>query len=455
MVKKRSSTKKTAERWLEDNPSIDHVMAAVADINGCFRGKRLPKTQAAKALSGSLRMPVSTLGVDIWGLDVLENGQVFETGDADGRLEPTERGLLPMPWTEPAGAFLPLWMATDDGQPYEGDPRRALSALVERFRHRGLTPVVATELEFYLVEFEEGGPKPPRSQLSGADLVGEGVLSVEDLDAFGPFLSDVYAACEAQAIPADAAISEGGSGQFEINFHHVDDPLKAADDALFFKRLVKAIARKHRLAATFMAKPYHNRAGNGFHLHFSLLDKEGRNVFDDGGDRGSLLLRQAVGGMIQAMEASALLFAPHQNSYRRLQKESHAPVALSWGYDNRTTAIRIPGGAPAARRIEHRVAGADANPYLVMAAVLGAALAGIKSKIEPPAPIKGDAYSADLPCLPPDWGAAIRAFEESDIMEDILNPMLNTMIVTCKRQEMARFAADISSFEYRSYLDAV
>ncbi len=455
MAKSGTSGQEATARWLADNPAIGHVTAAVADINGALRGKRLPRSQVEKAMKGGLRMPFSTLGVDVWGCDVLGNAQVFETGDGDGVLQPTERGMLPVTWVEPSTALLPLWMANEDGSSYAGDPRRMLSNVVERFRHHGLTPVTATELEFYLVDPQKKHPRPPRSPVSGERLTFDGVLSADELDAFGAFMADVYAACAAQDIPADAAISENGCGQFEINFRHVADPLRAADDALFFKRLVKGIARRHDLRASFMAKPYGDRSGSGFHVHFSLLDETGRNVFDNGGDEGSEMLRHAVGGLLAALSESTLLFAPHLNSYRRLRKGTHAPVGLAWGYENRTTAIRIPGGPVAARRIEHRVAGADANPYLVMAAVLGAALLGIERQMAPPDPTAGNAYAQDLPSLPPDWASATAAFEDGDLIGDILNPTLLGMIAACKRQEIERFAAEIGEFEYQSYLDVV
>ena len=184
------------------------------------------------------------------------------------------------------------------------------------------------------------------------------------------FLSDIYKACELQNIPADAAISENGCGQFEINLLHVDDPLKAGDDAIFFKRIVKSVARKHGMIASFMAKPYGEESGSGLHVHFSLLDSDGNNVFDDNGESGTDLLKYAVNGLISAMPESMLIFAPHYNSYRRLTPGTHAPTSAGWGYENRTAAIRIPGGDSKARRIEHRVAGADANPYLVLASIL-------------------------------------------------------------------------------------
>lgn len=444
-----------AMEWLANNPKAGHVIAAVCDINGMFRGKRLPVAQIEKALQGGVRMPLSTLGVDVWGCDVLGNAQVFETGDADGILYPTERGIVPITWTDRATALLPLWMANEDGSAYAGDPRRALADVVERFRRHGLTPVTATELEFYLVDPKKARPRPPKSPASGERLAFDCVLSADELDAFEPFLEDVYAACDAQGIAADAAISENGCGQFEINLLHVADPLRAADDALLFKRLVKAVARKHGLAASFMAKTYGDQSGNGLHVHFSLVDDAGRNVFDDGSDDGSELLRHAVGGLIAAMTETALLFAPHSNSYRRLRKGTHAPVAMAWGYENRTTAIRIPGGSPKARRIEHRVAGADANPYLVMAAILGAALIGIERELTPPDPTEGDAYALDLPSLPPDWASAIAQFQTGALIRNILNPTLHDMITACKRQELERFAAHVTEFEYRTYLEAI
>ncbi|MGH1483162.1 MAG: glutamine synthetase family protein [Geminicoccales bacterium] len=442
-------------RWLEDSPAIDHVTAAAADINGILRGKRLPRNQVEKAFKGSLRMPLSSVGVDIWGSDVLGNAQVFETGDADGVLQPTERGILPVTWTKQPTALLPLWVANEDGSAYAGDSRRVLANIVERFHSAGLTPVTATELEFYLVDPKKNRPRPPKSAISGERLAFNGVYSADELDAFGPFLRDLYAGCEAQGIPADAAIAENGCGQFEINLLHVADPLRAADDALFFKRLVKGVARRHGLAASFMAKPYGDQSGSGFHVHFSLIDKNGRNVFDNGGVDGTDILHHAVGGLLAAMAESTLLFAPHLNSYRRLRKGTHAPVAPAWGYENRTTAIRIPGGAPVARRIEHRVAGADANPYLVMAALLGAALIGIERQMRPADPIEGDAYALDLPCLPTDWPSAMAAFEAGKLATEILNPTLHKMITACKRQEMERFAAHVTDFEYQSYLDVV
>ncbi len=445
----------TALTWLESRPDITSLRAAVCDLNGILRGKRVPVAQASKVLEGQMRMPYSITALDIWGEDVAGNPLVFEKGDVDGYCEPTGRGFLPMSWLGSPTALMPLWMLKEDDTPFMGDPRRALAAVCDRFKALGLTPVVATELEFYLVDTTGEVPTPPKSPVTHKFLDGDGALSIDDLDHFEAFFTDVYAACDAHGVPVDSAISENGGGQFEINLLHVADPLKAADDALYFKRFVKGIARKYDLAASFMAKPFLDRAGNGFHVHFSLLDRDGRNVFDSGTPEGSEVMHHAVGGLLDSMRASALIFAPHRNSYRRLQPNAHAPTDVCWGYETRNAAVRIPGGSNAARRIEHRVAGADANPYLVLAAILGAALEGMERRMTPPDPmVTTDDVSAGA-TLPMDWKLAMEAFERSNRIAHIFDPILREGFLGMKKQELQRFSQQISPFEHETYLETV
>ncbi len=443
--------------WLRQQPDIENVFACICDLNGTLRGKRVDVEQVGKVLEGDVRMPLSLAGLDIWGEDIEASALVFETGDADGICKYTGRDILPINWTTRPTALIPLWLHEEDGTPFTGDPRHALKAVVDRFAARGLKPVVATELEFYLVDPSETTPQPPLSPVTGRRLDSDGALSLDELEHFDAFLNEVYAACQAQGIPADTAISENGAGQFEINMRHIDDALRAADDAVLFKRLVRGIARKHGFAATFMAKPYGNRAGSGFHVHFSLLDENGRNVFDNGGAEGSGLLLNAVAGLLETMQENALVFAPHENSFRRLLPGMHAPSSVAWGYENRTVAVRIPGGPPSARRIEHRVAGADANPYLVVASVLGGALLGLENAWQPAEPVTGDAYSVykDLPHLPLDWASAIQAFHTGPNVSRIYSARLQRMLVDCKRQEQFRFNRQVTEFEYHSYLETV
>ncbi|MDP5349955.1 MAG: glutamine synthetase family protein, partial [Paracoccaceae bacterium] len=334
------------KNWLRKHPEVRTIRVAAADLNAQARGKRVPTRYADKVVEDGTRFPLSVLNLDIWGEDIDDSPLVFETGDADGVLKPTERGFMPMPWLEAPTALLPIWMFREDGRPYEGDPRHALRAVVDRYKSRGLTPVVAVELEFFLIDDSGRKLQVPVSPRSGKRRKAAETLSIRALDAFDTFFTDLYEACEAMDIPADTAISEAGLGQFEVNLMHCDDALRAADDAWLFKMLVKGLARRHGFAASFMAKPYEDYAGSGLHTHFSVLNTEGRNIFDDGGPLGTDLLRHAVAGCLNAMAGSTLIFAPHWNSYDRLVPDAHAPTGICWGYENRTAAVRIPSGSP-------------------------------------------------------------------------------------------------------------
>ncbi len=420
------------------------IRAAICDLNGVWRGKLMPASQLDKVLQGSLRMPYSVPAIDIFGEDVADSPLVFNSGDADCLCLPTARGALPELWQSGAAQFVPVVMAEEDGTPSSIDPRQILAAVAGKLAARGLTPVMAVEMEFYLVK---PGPVPPQAEAQ--------MLAIDNVDEHAAFFEAVYAACAAYGIPADAAISEGGAGQFEINLLHGPDPLEAADNAVFFKRIVKGMAKAQGLEASFMAKPYLGQSGSGLHVHFSLLDATGNNVFDDGTEAGSETLRHCVKGLLDLMPASTLIFAPHLNSYRRLTPNSHAPTGIGWGYENRTSAIRIPGGSAKARRIEHRVAGADANPYLLLAVLLAGVLEGLERGENPPAATEGNAYEAGLPQLPADWAAAILSFEGSAALKGQLNPQFVETFTAMKRQEFDRFAQRMSDFEVSTYLTTV
>ncbi|WP_308916399.1 glutamine synthetase family protein [Jannaschia sp. LMIT008] len=441
--------------WLLENPDIHSVRAAACDLNGQARGKRFPRRTAAKLEQDGTRFPFSILNLDIWGEDIADSPLVFESGDADALLKPTGRGYVPMPWLGTPTALLPLWMYHDDGRPFAGDPRHALAAVLARYAKHGLTPVVATELEFYLVDDSAAQLRMPVSPVSGKRRPGSQTLAMKQLDSFDAFFTEIYDACDAMDIPADAATSETGLGQFEINLMHQPDALKAADDAWLFKLLLQGLARRHAMAASFMAKPYPDHSGNGFHIHFSVLDAEGDNVFDDGTAQGSDLLRHAVAGCLAAAPASTLIFAPHANSYDRMVPGSHAPTGLAWGYENRTAAIRIPSGANAARRIEHRIAGGDVNPYLTIAVILAAALQGIEDAADAPRPVTGNAYGMDLTRIPGTWADALDRFTTDPWTERLLPRLLIDNLARTKRQEM-RGIAELDEAEVTAlYLDVV
>lgn len=429
----------------------------VSDLNGTLRGKRLPLASADKILKDGFKMPSSSMGVNIWGDDVPSNGLVFETGDSDAWCYAVDKQPVPVTWQEGGHCQMMAMMWNPDSSPFLADPRQVLAQVVERYKALGLTPVVATEYEFYLMDAASKTANQPVNAkgLRTGRFEGSHVYSVDELDSFRAVMADIRAACEAQGVPADSVTSECGYGQFEMNLNHVADSLLAADHGVLYKRIVKGVAQKHGLLASFMAKPYGDKSGNGLHVHFSILDQDGNNIFNDGTEAGTPILRHAVAGLLEAMPQSLLFFAPHLNSYRRLRPETHAPIFVNWGYENRTTSVRIPESPPIARRIEHRVSGADANPYLVIAAVLAAALHGIENKLEPVDPSEGNSYESDSPELPTQWLDAIRCLENSELMRSLLGNLVVDVFTAVKRQELSQLAEYVSDVEYETYLGMV
>ena len=427
---------------------------AACDLNGRMRGKRVPGAYAAKLADGTVRMPLSACNLDIFGADIENSPLVFETGDADGILLPTGRGPVAQPWLDVPQPLVPMAMHHEDATPFAGDPRHALVAVLARYAARGWRVIAATELEFTLVDDSGAALAPVRDPATGRPVDRPDVLSMAQLDSFDAFLSDLYRCCGDMELPAQTATCEVGLGQFEVTLSH-QDALRAADDTWLFKRLIRRLARRHGFAATFMAKPFAEDAGNGMHFHFSVLDAAGRNVFDDGGYTGTAVLHHALAGCLGAMRDSTLLFAPHANSYDRLVPGAHAPTAICWAFENRTAALRVPGGPPRARRIEHRVPGGDTNPYLTLAVILGAAMTGIEDAAPPPAPITGNAYDLGLPQLALDWRGAIDTFEGSQIMTRIFAPELIGNLVLTKRQEWDRMRRRPDAEHWKTYLETV
>lgn len=440
----------------QDVPATDkagdrYALAAICDMNGIFRGKRVPRAKLAKLGTEGIRMPLSSVGVDIWGTDVAGTRLTLERGDLDGICEATGRAALDLGFSGAGGLLLPMWMKKEDGAPYFADGRRLLVDVLARFDRVGLTPVVATEVEFYLIDPTEAHPAPARGSASSPSRHADNIYSLAELDEFALFLDEVYAMAAANGIAVDAAIAEGAPRQFEFNLQHKADALRIADDTLFFKQIIRSAARRHGHLASFMAKPYPDHAGNGLHVHFSVLDRDGRNIFDDGTERGSDAMLHGVGGLLAAMAEMTLVFAPHLNSYRRLAPGGLAPTTVAWGYENRTAALRIPAGPHAARRIEHRVAGTDANPYLVLAAILGAVLDGIENRIAPGAPVGSNSHEVAAPTLARDWRQALDWFRASERAARLLQPEFVTAFAACKQQEQDVFAARVTDFEIETY----
>ena len=449
----RNTSRPIIPEKVKNKPSFDSVRLAVCDLNGILRGKRFPLHSVEKLIKNGSRMPLSTSCIDIWGTDLNDSPFLFDSGDADGIVTPTGTGLIPVNWLERSTAILPCWMTDDQNRPSRIDPRQILNGVLENYATLGLTPIIAFELEFYLLDASSEKPIVSKNPMTKNRLLNTSVLSIDELDSFENFFSDICIACKNHNIPSDTVISENGVGQFEINLTHTAKSLVAADHALYFKRIVRGVAQKHSLKASFMAKPFLNSAGNGMHLHVSVIDTAGDNIFDNKSPSGTKVLKNAVGGLLNSLHESTLIFAPHLNSYRRLKPGSHAPTSICWGYENRTASIRIPGGASENTRIEHRVAGADANPYLVAAAVLTSLLNGIEKEITAPDPIEGDSYTKNFDQIPSDWRTAIGIFRNGAFNRDFYSSTFIEVLSNLKMQELNTFEDRMEDFEVRTYLD--
>ena len=438
--------------FLRAHPGITMIEALLPDSNGVLRGKWLPRDKLKKVYKGELKFPKTALSLDIWGRDVEE--LMFASGDEDGVCLPVEGSLLPTPWS-PRGRHgqLMLTMFRADGEPYLGDARQVLKRVVARYHAHGWRPVVAAELEFSLLRWD--GRRPAHSERNPyrGEPIGGNLYGLDVLQQNHRMLEQIHRACEIQGLPFDGVVKESAPSQYEINMRHVDNPILAARQILMMKRAIKEIAKQHDFVASFMPKPFEDEAGNGLHVHCSVLDRDGQNIFDDGTERGTFELQSAIGGCLQHMPDSFAILAPSFNAYRRFQKGSHAPTTPNWGYENRTVAVRVPAGSNKARRFEHRVAGADANPYLVFAIILAAALDGIERGLPPGEPIAGDAYSQEGPALPLYMQEALRLFGESSFVSTALGPEMQRTFGLTKEQELAEFERHITSLEYHAYVE--
>ena len=437
---------------LEANPGIETVEMVLSDLNGVYRGKWVPATGARKLLDGKFKIPLTAVTPDIWGRDVPALCEA--TGDGDGICEAIEETARILPWLSRPTAQVFLQLNTEDGAPWGFDPRVALKQVYSKFQQRGLTPVCAPELEFYLFDEgrdSEGKPKIPATRANGSCRIGGQLYSTEVMQESARLMHEIRETCATMSVPLDGLLKELAPGQYELNLHHVDNPLQAADNAQLLKQVIKSVSRKHGYIASFMAKPFGDRDGNGFHTHVSILDGSGSNIFDDGTEKGSELLRHAIAGLADVMADSMLIFAPHLNSWRRLRRGVHGPLAPTWGYENRYVAMRIPNGDGAARRIEHRIAGADANPYLSLAVILAGILHGLENQLEADAPAKAGPEKPRA-TLPSSWDAALEAFRDSDFIARYLGAEIREAFTQVKQAEQDEFSAAVSALEYDTCL---
>jgi glutamine synthetase len=446
---------KLAQDWLQRHPQVRGVDLLLPDLMGIPRGKRVTAAELGGVHANGLLLPASMFALDVLGGTVQSTGLGFDEGDADRVCLPLAGSLAAVPWLGGHVAQMQVAMYEHDRKPFFGDPRHVLEGVLGRFDALGLRPVMAVELEFYFVDRErtqEGHAQPPRQPLSGRRESKTQINSMADLDEYSEVLAAIEAAAQVQELPTGTILAEYGPGQFEVNLHHVDDALLACDHAIRLKRLIKGVALQHGLEATFMPKPYRDHAGSGAHLHVSLVDGDGRNIFAADDPAGSPALRHAIGGLAATMNDTMAVCAPTANSYRRFQPEAYVPLNPSWSVNNRGVAFRVPAGPPTSRRVEHRLAGAEANPYLLAALVLSGMHLGITRKLDPGPVLAGNAYRDTTPTIPLSWPEALTAFEHSEFVREYLGERFTRLYAETRRGEMQDFSSYVTALEYSWYL---
>jgi len=443
------------ERFLAEHPQIRFFDAFVNDLNTIERGKRIDRGNIAGVFQRGMPLPGSMFALDIEGGTIEASGLGFADGDADRPCMPIPGTLVPVPWQPDGVAQVQLTMHEHDGSAFFGDPRHLLGMVLGGFTRLGLTPVVAIEYEFYLVDSlrdPHGFPQPPKGPLTGRREFRTQINSMTDLNEYSPLLAEIDRVCRLQKVPSTSSLAEYGPGQYEVNLAHAPDALRVCDEALRFKRVVKSVARAHGCEATFIPKPYRDMAGSGLHIHVSLLDTDGRNIFAAASPLESAPLRHAIGGTLSTLADGMALCAPGPNSYRRFRSEAYVPLHPTWSINNRGSAIRVPASDASNLRIEHRLAGADANPYLVLAWVLAGMLHGLDKRLEPPAVLTGNAYVQDGEPLPTTWAQATEQFARSEFARAALGDKFVNLFATVKRAELEEFNSWITPLEISRYL---
>ncbi|MEM7562855.1 MAG: glutamine synthetase family protein [Pseudomonadota bacterium] len=444
------------ESFFKEYPQVKHLDVLLIDLCGNAIGKRLPFEsihsvfQHGSPVCGAMQL------VDVMGNTDDPMGYGFSDGDPDAFAVPIPGTLVPVPWLNGNKAqVLCEFSSAKDGQPFWYEPRQVLKKVIERFTELDLTPCVAVELEFYLIAAERdasGSPQAASSPRSGLAESSGRVLSLDKLDEFEDVLGAIETACQVQGIPTTSMISEYGAGQFEINLQHQTDLLAAADHAALLRRAVQGVSRSKGYDATFMSKPFADQSGNGMHIHVSLQDKTGNNVFDPSRHQGDQKLAQAVAGLQHTMAEAMAVFAPNLNVYRRFKPDEFVPVTTDWGDNNRSVAFRIPPGDDANQRIEHRVSGAEANPYLVLAAVLAGIHHGLVNELDPGEKHQGNAGAEVDQGLPLNLPEALSSMRQAVVLADYLGRDYLEIYSRVKQAEYDAFMADLFDREHQWYL---
>ncbi len=443
------------KRYLQAHPATSHLDVLVIDLCGNAVGKRLPASAMRGVFDKGTPVCAAIQMVDAMGNSADPMGYGFSDGDPDAIAVPLAGSLCPVPWLAGDKAqVLCEFIGAVNGQPLWHEPRRVLQQVLARFDELGCKPQLALELEFYLLDpvpAEDGTPRAATSPRTGlAETCGK-VLSLDKLDEFGEILAAIESACRVQGIPTTSMISEYGAGQFEINLQHQADAVLAADHAALLRRAVTGVSRSRGYDASFMSKPFADQSGSGLHVHLSLLDADGNNLFDPTRADGDQKLGHAVAGLQATMAEAMAIFAPNLNVYRRFKPDQFVPVTADWGDNNRSVAFRVPPGDAANRRLEHRVSGAEANPYLVVAAILAGVHHGLTAELDPGAKTGGNAGTAVDESLPLTLWQALDRMQQATILPEYLGSNYLQLYRQIKQAEFEAFMADIHPREYDWY----
>ena len=461
---RRSSVARNPElrAFLKESPDTDVMELLITDLSGVQRSKRIRGSEFDKTFSSGFCIPGGAVLLDVLGNVVSGISFTAEDGDPDVDARIVPGSLAPIPWAKRPGAQALFRLYARSGEPFFADPRYVLERAAEPLRAMKLGIVMAAELEFYLLDEKADRPNARVSRIPGIGRpqVGPQVYHPDDLWDIDNFLHDINDACRAQNIPVGTTTSEFAPGQFEINLQHVADPVLACDHAVLLKRAVKAVARQHGFVACFMAKPFEESAGSGLHIHLSLVDRGGHNYFSGGRERAaappfSAKFRHAIGGLAHTMAEATAIFAPNANSYRRLRPDMFAPVEPNWGANHRNVSLRVPVCDADNLRIEHRTSGADANPYLVTAAILAGVHYGLKNHCEPGKMVKEGEVIDLKRKLPARWEAAIDKFARSRILPEYLGSEYCRAYAINRRVEAERFHNTVSDVDFDWYMRAV
>jgi glutamine synthetase len=441
---------KEANDWF-DWRGIEDVECITPDQAGVARGKMMPSKKFTS--NTSLALPSAVFMATITGGYPENSGDfTYPEDDGDLKLVPDLSTLSEVPWETDPTAQVICDLVHQDGRTVEFTPRNVLKKVIRAYEERGLRAVVAPEIEFYLVRKnpDPDYPLTPPVGRSGRPIGGGQGYSIAGVNEFDELIDDIYHFSEKQGLEIDTLIHEEGAGQLEINLRH-GDPVELADQVFLFKRTIREAALKHETYATFMAKPIQGQPGSAMHIHQSVLNiKTGRNVFSSEDGSESEIFRNFVGGMQKHVPSALVMFAPYVNSYRRLTQAASAPVNTKWGYDNRTTAFRIPRSDPSSRRVENRIPSSDANPYLALAASLACGLIGIIEKAEPEPPVTTSVNEDEIE-LPRGLIEAVALFEANDMLREILGDPFVSTYAAIKKAEFETFMEVISPWE-REYL---